>query len=174
MVMPAVQQAVKTTTPPIPNMEQAAPLAPAAPLRTGPLPADARTEIRNEIRNAIRDATGRQSGSSVPPPFPIRDHSNDVPTGAVVISVAFFVMLGAVFILGPVARAFARRMDRKGELMQASGGDLAPKLAQLQDSVDAMAIELERISEGQRFTTRLMSERTASASPAPASQQRLG
>lgn len=141
MVMQAAQQAARPSSPAIPNMEQA-----AAP-------------------------TGRQSGTTVPPAFPGRDPNNDVPVGAVVISVVFFAMVAAVFILGPVARAFARRMDRKGDLMQATGGELAPKLAQLQDSVDAMAIELERISEGQRFTTRLMSERAA---PAPVEQQRLG
>ena len=172
MVMPAVQQAVRPTSPPIPNMEQAAPVAPATAARAGAAPSDLRSEVRNAVRDAVRDAVrGGQAGTVAPPDFPGRGNRNDVPTGAVVISVAFFGMFAAIFILGPVARAFARRMDRKGQLMQSSGAELAPKIAQLQDSVDAMAIELERISEGQRFTTRLMSERAA---PAPAEQQRLG
>ena len=174
MVMQAAQQAARPSTPAIPNMEQAAPVAPAtSPTGPATAPGDARTQVRNAVRDAIRDAVREgQVGNTVqPPPFPARDRRNDVPAGAVVISVVFFVMLGAVFILGPVARAFARRMDRKGDLLQSAGGELAPKLAQLQDSVDAMAIELERISEGQRFTTRLMSER---AVPAPVEQQRLG
>lgn len=170
MVMPVLQQAARPTSPPIPNMDQAGPVTPAAQAPATAAPVDARTEIRNEIRNAIRDATGRQNGT-VLAASPPRDRRNEVPDGAVVISVVFFVMVAAVFILGPVARAFARRMDRKGDLMQAGGAELAPKLQQLQDSVDAMAIELERISEGQRFTTRLMSERAA---PAAAEQHRLG
>lgn len=33
------------------------------------------------------------------------------------------------------------------------------RLEHLQQSVDAIAIEVERIAEGQRFTTRLLSER---------------
>ena len=37
--------------------------------------------------------------------------------------------------------------------------DVHEQLAQLQTSVDAMAVELERISEGQRFATRLLAER---------------
>ena len=37
--------------------------------------------------------------------------------------------------------------------------DVRDQLAQLQTSVDAMAVELERISEGQRFATRLLAER---------------
>ena len=32
-------------------------------------------------------------------------------------------------------------------------------IAQLQSSIDAISIEVERISEGQRFTTRLLNER---------------
>ena len=168
MVMPVPQQATRPTSPPIPNMDQAAPVAPATQGPVTALPADARTQIRNEIRKAIQDATGRQNGT-VLADFPPRDRRNDVPDGAVALGIVFFVMVAAVFILGPVARAFARRMDRKGDLMQAGTSDLSPKLAQLQDSVDAMAIELERISEGQRFTTRLMSERAA-----PAEQHRLG
>jgi hypothetical protein len=37
--------------------------------------------------------------------------------------------------------------------------DVREQLSQLQTSVDAMAVELERISEGQRFATRLLAER---------------
>jgi hypothetical protein len=32
-------------------------------------------------------------------------------------------------------------------------------MAELQQSMDAMAVEIERIAEGQRFVTKLMSER---------------
>ncbi|HEU4878697.1 MAG TPA: hypothetical protein VFT21_04560 [Gemmatimonadaceae bacterium] len=38
-------------------------------------------------------------------------------------------------------------------------------LAKLQASVDAISIEVERISEGQRFTTRLLNERAAETTP---------
>ena len=34
------------------------------------------------------------------------------------------------------------------------------RLARIEQAVDAMAIEVERISEGQRFTTKLLAERT--------------
>lgn len=34
------------------------------------------------------------------------------------------------------------------------------RLARIEHAVDAIAVEVERISEGQRFTTRLLSERT--------------
>ena len=38
------------------------------------------------------------------------------------------------------------------------------QLEQLQQSIDAIAIEVERIAEAQRFTAKLMSERSASLS----------
>ena len=34
------------------------------------------------------------------------------------------------------------------------------RLARLEQAVDSIAVEVERISEGQRFTTRLLTERT--------------
>lgn len=47
-----------------------------------------------------------------------------------------------------------------------SGSDLGPRLdeiaerlARLENAVDATSLEVERISEGQRFTTKLLSER---------------
>lgn len=51
---------------------------------------------------------------------------------------------------------------------QAKSGAALPKgvdqrLERIEQAVDAIAIEVERISEGQRFTTRLLSERAADA-----------
>jgi hypothetical protein len=40
-------------------------------------------------------------------------------------------------------------------------------LAQLQRAVDAIAIEVERLSEGQRFTTKLLAEREREAAQIP-------
>jgi len=38
---------------------------------------------------------------------------------------------------------------------------ISDRLEQMEQAIDAMAVETERISEGQRFTTKLLSERTA-------------
>lgn len=37
------------------------------------------------------------------------------------------------------------------------------RLARIEQSIDAIAVEVERISEGQRFTTKLLSERSRSS-----------
>jgi hypothetical protein len=70
-------------------------------------------------------------------------------------------LLAAIIILGPFARLFARRMERRPELKAAEGSAqvLQQQLVQLQQSVDAMSLEVERISESQRFQSKLLYER---------------
>ncbi len=41
------------------------------------------------------------------------------------------------------------------------------RLAHMEQAIDAIAVEVERISEGQRFVTKLLSERTAAAGQIP-------
>jgi hypothetical protein len=90
--------------------------------------------------------------------LPPRVFENTIPREAVTISVAFFMMFAVIIIGLPLARAFARRMDRKGAGPAQIPGELTSQLAHLNQSIDAIALEVERISEGQRFTTRLLSE----------------
>jgi hypothetical protein len=94
--------------------------------------------------------------------IPPRAFDNTIPPQAVTISVAFFLMMAAIVIGLPLARAFARRMDRRGGTAQVSN-EVSSQLAHLNQAVDAIALEVERISEGQRFTTRLLSEQKDAA-----------
>ena len=48
-------------------------------------------------------------------------------------------------------------MDRR-PIEPGLSSDTAARLERIEQAVDAMAIEVERIAEGQRFVTRLMSE----------------
>jgi hypothetical protein len=75
----------------------------------------------------------------------------------VIISIAFFIMLAVIAIGIPIARAFGRRMDRQ-QVDAKPSPDVTNRLERIEHAVEAIAIEVERISEGQRFTTRLMSE----------------
>lgn len=80
----------------------------------------------------------------------------------------FGMALAAVvvmFIGFPIVRAFIRRGEKKLELGAVRAQDLQPQIRQLQESIDAMAIELERISEAQRFQAKLMSERAGAQLP---------
>ena len=88
------------------------------------------------------------------PPFA---HNNEMPQQAVDISIAFFITVAAIIIGLPLARAFARRMDRRGGTPQIPA-EVSAQLTQLNHAVDAIALEVERISEGQRFATKLLAE----------------
>ncbi|MDQ6689864.1 MAG: hypothetical protein M3Z18_05070 [Gemmatimonadota bacterium] len=85
------------------------------------------------------------------------------------ISIAFFVTVAIIIIGFPIARAIARSLDRRGRPAQVPS-ELNAQLTQLAQAVDAIALEVERISEGQRFTTRLLSEQRDSASQTLPSQ----
>jgi hypothetical protein len=69
------------------------------------------------------------------------------------------VVLAAVAIFYPLMRAFARRLEGGGRRPDAIDAGSAERLARIEQAVDAMAIEIERISEGQRFTTKLLAAR---------------
>ena len=66
----------------------------------------------------------------------------------------------------PIARAYARRMDEspRGAALPT---DTTARLERMEQAIEAIAVEVERISEGQRFTTRLLSERAPAAGVMP-------
>ena len=84
------------------------------------------------------------------------------PQGVVDISIAFFLTVAAIIIFLPLARAFARKMDRRSATPQMPQ-EVSAQLEHLNRAVDAIALEVERISEGQRFTTRLLTDQRESA-----------
>jgi hypothetical protein len=94
----------------------------------------------------------------------------DVPPRAEGIAYAFLLSLAAMVILGPIARAFARRITISAERKQTQiPPQITEQLTQLSQAVDSIAIEVERISEGQRFTTKLLAEQQKAAKSLPSS-----
>ena len=76
----------------------------------------------------------------------------------VLVPIVFFSMIPVVAIGMPIARAYARRLESKPAASIPS--DVSARLERIEQAVDAIAIEMERVSEGQRFTTKLLAERT--------------
>ncbi|MBA3671540.1 MAG: hypothetical protein H0W68_05895 [Gemmatimonadaceae bacterium] len=72
------------------------------------------------------------------------------------ISIAFFIMLGCMVVLTPLARAFGRVIERRGQV-SAPAPQLVEQLQRIEQAVDTMSVEIERISESQRFLTKLQS-----------------
>jgi hypothetical protein len=71
------------------------------------------------------------------------------------------MMIGgfSVLLFASIVFFFARRRwKRRARGIPAQGGDSTQRLERLENGMDAIAIEIERISEGQRFVTRLLSE----------------
>jgi hypothetical protein len=70
------------------------------------------------------------------------------------------VAILSVFVFFPIAISIARNIWRRGSLPKAAGPDResALRLERMEQAMDAIAIEIERVSEGQRFVTRLLSE----------------
>ena|SRR5438128_1527337 len=73
-----------------------------------------------------------------------------VPLGA--FATAIVLAIGV-----PLARAFSRKMDAESRNPRIPT-EVSDRLERMEQALEAVAIEVERISEGQRFTTKLLSE----------------
>jgi len=100
---------------------------------------------------------------------PIRNPGQTISVNAVPILIVF-----TIFVLCPVALAFARSLWKRGSQPRAvADSDTTARLERMEQAMDAIAIEIERVSEGQRFVTRLMAE-GKTAIPIPAASAEHG
>ena len=130
-----------------------------------------------EARSAAQEAAREGQPVLVPrPPLPPmpgvsvhRFPEETIPPQVESISIAFFITIAAIIIGYPLMRAFAKRIER-GTPAPAVPQEVRDQLSQLTQSVEAIAIEVERISEGQRYTTKLLSEQPRESSRAGGGQ----
>jgi hypothetical protein len=75
-----------------------------------------------------------------------------------------------LFVLAPLAISLARLIWRRGTGKVPAGfpdaAEAARRLAGLEQAVDAIAVEIERVSEGQRYVTKIFAESQGIAVPA--------
>lgn len=127
----------------MPNLVQQAtldPLPPIPPLPTGPA-GDAATGV------AVQ-------------PGPIVQVSPDIPPEVVPIMAIVFGSVALMVIVTPIVRGVMRMIERHQDKSLVHGPAVAQQLAQLQQSIDTLAIEVERISEAQRFQSKVLAERS--------------
>jgi hypothetical protein len=86
--------------------------------------------------------------------------------GVVMIVAIVFGVLGTV--LFPVARALARRIEGRSAATTVPA-DVTDRLDRIERAVESVALEVERISEGQRFVTKLMAGRAEPTKLPPSS-----
>jgi hypothetical protein len=91
-------------------------------------------------------------------PLPSTTVDPDVITFAAVCT-TIVATIGCLVGIGVTARLLLMRAKRLAERPPANDD----RLLHLEQSVDAIAIEIERISEAQRFQTKLLAERVASS-----------
>ena len=78
--------------------------------------------------------------------------------GKVIVALGFFTSVTIIVrMIATAAVAHARRGDEAGRGLVVH----EDRMARLEQAVDAIALEVERISEGQRFTTKLLADRAA-------------
>jgi hypothetical protein len=82
----------------------------------------------------------------------------------ILVPIAFFVMVAVIIVGLPLARAYARRLEQKPNRLPESSETLA-RLERIEQALEAVATEVERIAEGQRFTTKLLADTRHSALP---------
>ncbi len=105
---------------------------------------------------------GAQGGAGIgaippgPPPGPF----DNIPPQVFDLVAGFFFMVAFIVVGTAVARAFGRRAENR-PVQAAPTPELSAQLQRIEHAVEAMAIEVERISEAQRYMARLESERGA-------------
>lgn len=80
-----------------------------------------------------------------------------------IIAITGFFTTVIVIVIGlPLVKAHIRAKERDPAL-GAPERERDARLARMENAIEAMALEVERIAEGQRFVTRLLAERHAPA-----------
>jgi hypothetical protein len=116
----------------------------------------------------IDQKQGRPVGTTTQPAGPPR---RGVDPNVVIPAVTVMLLVLAL----PVSIAWARRIMRGKPQPVATPPDQAARLERIERAVDTIAIEVERISEGQRFVTKLLAGRpsrtaTVASSDSPLSE----
>ncbi len=97
----------------------------------------------------------------------VSNQAFDVFPGAIAGEIVPIVAILSVFVLGPMSIALSRHIWRRAVAppKQQLLADQAAqqRLDQLQQAVDTIAIEVERISEGQRFVSKILAEKALPA-----------
>lgn len=80
------------------------------------------------------------------------------PDEILAFSFAFAALFVGARIALPLVRAFAKRLEKRDSPHLSA--EMTSRLERMEQAIDSIAIEVERISEAQRFTTKLLSDKT--------------
>ncbi len=131
---------------------------------------------REQIQQTIEDAmaaaraaaeNARTEVAEQPPAFPPFDQGP--PESVMILVVTLASLTAGTLILRPIFKALGSRLERRRE-PPPEIPDVAPRLERIEQAIEAIAVEVERISEGQRYVTKQMHEMRALPAPNPLAQ----
>ncbi len=76
----------------------------------------------------------------------------------IVVPIAGMIMIITLALGVPYVRGLVKRWEKEAESPRAPA-DVTGRLERIEQAIEAVAVEVERISEGQRFTTKLLAEK---------------
>jgi hypothetical protein len=161
MMMQGAARAERPERPERPEQQEqpeAAQAPSAEPIVRDGQPAEAPTPGRivingKEVTVEGGDGTITSTGFPFPP---------DIPPGVQSIATTAIVSLALMIAAFPVFGFLKALVNRRASTQAAlPSRDTTDRLQRIEAAVDAMAVEVERISEGQRFVTRVLAERSS-------------
>jgi hypothetical protein len=71
-------------------------------------------------------------------------------------------------VLGiPIVRVYTKRIEREGSVRPSFPPEVAARMERMEQAIESIAIEVERISEGQRFLTKVLADRGRESAARP-------
>ncbi|MBC7790340.1 MAG: hypothetical protein H7Z74_10375 [Anaerolineae bacterium] len=116
--------------------------------------------LEQDIAETGRELTSAPAGLIATTAPPMNDLGGLGPGQVTGISIVFTVL-----VLFPIALSFARLLWKKATAASRPNlpTEAVVRLQRLEEAVDTVAVEMERVSEGQRFMSRLLAEPNALA-----------
>lgn len=121
--------------------------------------------IRINTDGSVAGADAAPGQATTAPAAPSEPRRKALPDGLVEMMAIIFSAVTIMSLGTPLVKAWARRFEKRTELKQQAL--VEQRLAAIEQAIDSVAVEVERISEGQRFTSKLLAER------APADMERI-
>jgi hypothetical protein len=84
--------------------------------------------------------------------------------GPVILIPLLAIGLGIPFVVAPLIRSITRRIDAVPSKPDA---EMVERITNMERNIDVIAIEIEKLAEGQRFVTKLLAERERPAGVLP-------
>ncbi len=157
--LPAQADAQTPPTPPAVPTPPGVPAIPGAVVGGGEIPAPGRIIINGKEISVDGSAGGADvfNSTNFPGGLPM-----DLPPNVYSLAKDGIIGFSAVLIAFPVFGFLKALVNRRASAQQAlPSRDTTDRLQRIESAVEAMSVEVERISEGQRFVTKVLAERSS-------------